>query len=203
MKTKFILITAIITLYSTYSFAKTEGNYVGVDLIRTEIKGNDNEKEHKISGGLNYEYAFNMNNFFIAPGAFFDYSNDTAKTKNTESGVEVGANKIGLDYRYGARVNFGYDFNKFAVYANIGLAENHYTVDIGAGGIAQNGAKKSGNDLALAYGIGAKYSVTDRIDVKLGYEMSKFNMRYPANEEGYGKEKFKLNVIRFGAAYKF
>lgn len=228
MKIKIIAIAAVAVVVSTSAFAKTEGNYLGIDVIRTEMEPDkkqaessnfniDQKKAHKMSAGLDYKYAFNMNNFFIAPGVFADYSN----VKNKTIIVDIGGSAVGgsyisefdLKYRAGAKVDVGFDLGRFAIFGSAGLAENFYNyketvqggfdIDLGPLGNYSNGksssSEKSGHALGLVYGGGAKFSLTDNLDLKASYEMSKFDAR---DNEG-NKMKFKLNVIRAGLAFKF
>ena len=61
----------------------------GIDnTLRFKIKDTD-----QISLGISYKHAFNFNNFFIAPGVFFDYSNLNAKEINAQINTMFGEKK--------------------------------------------------------------------------------------------------------------
>lgn len=210
MRKLFIATAVIGSLISSLANAKTEGNYVGIDLIQTETSADktidgtgssSNDAAFKIkdadqiSLGVNYKYAFNFNNFFVSPGIFFDYSDISAKDSAND--------EWNLDYRLGAKVDLGYDVtDKFAVFVNAGIVNNYYTVDWKS---SSSVSKKSDSDLSLAYGLGVKYSVLDNLDASLGYEMSSFDMDSPDYPTMVGKERTEIDVqtIRVGASYKF
>jgi len=185
--------------------AKTEGHYVGVDLINTDMKLSDNnysgnntyniKSDSKNSLGVNYKYAFNFKDFFVAPVVFYDYSN-----------VELADNSNGvweLESRIGIGTDLGYDItNKFAVFGNISITRNRYFVNW-----RSEQYTKKDHATAMSYGIGVKYSATDNIDVKLAYEVSSFDMREPSvvglDGSGNYKSDFDIDVIKLGMAYKF
>jgi hypothetical protein len=86
MKKLLIISSLIASLTAASANAKTEGSYLGIDLLKTntQVKGtgigedygvgwfNTKAKDSSIGFGLNYKYAINMNNFFIAPGLFYE-----------------------------------------------------------------------------------------------------------------------------------
>ena len=192
MKKFAILATLLISLSSFSAFAKTSGNYAGIDIIYSEVKLDQASTSSigsgdQISVGVNYKYAFNFNNFFVAPGVFFDYTNIRAKASNND--------EWDLDFRYGAKVDLGYDItDKFAAFVNIGLANNHYDAKY-----IVSGTKTSDSKIEELYGIGVKYSATDDIDVGLSYEFSNLNVKDPLNNT----VKFDLEVVRLGISYNF
>ena len=186
----------------TSAFAKTEGNYFGVDFVNTrtdldQIKQSDGSKikynngdednSNQPSAGINYKYALNYRSFFAMPELFAEYSNATART--------ISNDELSLKYRYGARLNLGYDYDDFlAVYLITGFANNNYEVLE-----ASNGSKKTGNDFAPIYGGGFKLSMTKQIDLNFSYEVSDVTMKTQYQD----KWNFDVKVLRIGLAYKF
>ncbi|MDA7705517.1 outer membrane beta-barrel protein [Rickettsiales bacterium] len=207
MRKLFITTAAVCSLMSSLASAKTEGNYVGIDLVQTQTSATKTKDgngttpnsttfkvrdENNISLGLNYKYAFNFNNFFIAPGVLVDYANVSAHDSVNDS--------WNLDYRLGLNIDLGYDItDKIAVFAKTGLVNNYYHVNWAGN------KEKSGSDLSLSYGLGAKYSVLDNLDAVLSYETSSLDMESPNYVTKVGKEttRFELDIIKIGASYKF
>jgi hypothetical protein len=83
-------------LSASQANAKTEGSYFGVDLIRNsaQVKSNSNlasdqefgseyynhkKNDSSYGAGINYKYAFNFDNFFVAPGISYNLLNNEAK----------------------------------------------------------------------------------------------------------------------------
>ena len=193
MRFLFIYIFTIF-LYISNASAKTSGNYLGIDLIHSEVKldnistgtNSSIRSGDKVSVGVNYKYAFNFDNFFVAPRVFFDYTNIGAKASNND--------EWDLDFRYGAKVDLGYDItDKFAAFVNVGAANNHYEARYASG------SKTSDSKLEALYGVGVKYSATDAIDFGLSYEISNLNVKDPLNNT----VKFDLEVFRLGVSYNF
>jgi opacity protein-like surface antigen len=205
---KTLIISIILFLLSGAAYAKTEGNYVGLSYINTNIDDdifnisglfgtNNRVNVSKSSVGVNYKYAFNYHDFFVAPGLFFDYS-------NVEGTDKVYGNDYKLKYRYGARIDLGYDFtDKFAIYLGGGFANNisetntTYTYPPGPK------TKISSNDVRSLGLIGTKYSITPNIDLNLEYEFSSTVAMKTVPNAGFDTNDFILTVIRAGIAYKF
>ncbi|MFC1659667.1 outer membrane beta-barrel protein [Pseudomonadota bacterium] len=175
--------------------AKTQGHYAGIDLINTNFETYDaiGEKKHDndYGVGINYKYAFNINNFFVAPVLFYDNSNTQTKYSTSFMGGAAVVESSGrLRHRYGIRSDFGYDItDKFAVYGMFGYAELRI--------------RRSGDNIkeeSLLYGLGTKYSITKRLDVSTSYETSTY-----ANKRDNRLKKFfmDVDVIRLGMSYKF
>lgn len=204
MKKLFITAALLGSFASQSTFAKTEGNYIGIDAIRTELRfdkvkgsalpgdiGNDNET----SVGVNYKYAFNFDNFFVAPGLFYDYAHAKAISTGTFGLGTPFRDDLELNHRFGAKLDLGYDItNKFAAFATVGAANNSVRV-LWRPQYMSNHT----NGLGLIYGVGAKYSVTHNIDFNLGYEFSNARMK---DLDGR-RIDFNVNVARAGVAYKF
>lgn len=125
-------------------FAKTVGNYFGVDLVTTSInfqnfqyfQNNNMVHRHtnpssKQSYGFNYSYAVNYNNFFLAPGIIYE-KNNTLNNLNRQSNFEFipvlyGKNYNSVKERYGIKLDFGYDLSdNVAIFATLGKAINYY-----------------------------------------------------------------------------
>jgi outer membrane autotransporter protein len=210
MKKLLIAATIIGSLASSLTNAKTKGNYVGLNIIKTDMQATQNTynnvstnngfklaDEDQISLGIDYKHAFNFGGFFVAPGGFFEYSNVSTKD---ESGTTYNAD-YNLNFRLGAKVDLGYDItDKFAAYTNLGLVANGYSYDYKA----NNGSSLELSDsaVALSYGLGVKYALRDNLDINIEYEVSEFEM----DVSGLGNtetQDFDLEIIKVGAAFKF
>lgn len=186
---KLLIISSLVALISTSSaFAKTDGNYAGVDLLATRIKNQDNDSNRKseldYGVGFNYKYAFNFNNFFIAPGVFYNLNDAEIK-----SGDYVSK----LKNSYGVKTDVGYDItDKFAGFVGIGYQVNRF----GSKDLTNSSDNENYTSEAITYSIGAKYSVLDNVDLGLTYEYVNATNN---------KEPNSLNpeVIKLGVAYKF
>ncbi|MFC1659406.1 outer membrane protein [Pseudomonadota bacterium] len=197
---KILAIASVISVIAINNAnAKTEGNYLGLDLIRTELDFNTNnyggnnlyeiKKDDQVSIGVNYKYAFNFDNFFVTPGVLYDYTNLSLKDKDGD--------KWNLNHRYGIGIDIGYDLHdKFAVFANISGIRSMYKVDW-----KSIVASNRDYDDSMSYALGAKYSVLDNLDVKVSYEISSVNMKEPTTV-GRSTE-FNINIMRLGVSYKW
>jgi opacity protein-like surface antigen len=190
MKKTIAISTILMVLSSVPAMAKTEGNYVGLDLTNARVNyegGSSVHDDKQTSFGANYKYAFNHNNFFVAPGVFFE-------DLNVKSEDNVGDN-WNVNYRYGAKLDLGYDFtDKFAGFVNAGVANTNYKVHQKS--ISQ---KATDDDLSGVYGVGVKYSVSNNVDLGLGYDYSEIEVK---GADGSVKSP-NVQVIKVGAAYKF
>ena len=200
MKKLFITATVIGSVLSSLAMAKTEGNYVGVDVISTQVGLTDLSDKFfrysETSAGVNYKYAFNFNNFFVAPGLFYNHNGVKAvSAENTDSLVQE------LKYSYGVKLDLGYDINdKVAAFVTVGHSENRLHFSYNTSGVVNEA--ENATEEAFLYGIGAKYSVTDHLDLNVGYEISQYGM---SNNLTNTTDKFSpdYKVAKFGASYKF
>lgn len=190
---KILVTTAVLgSLASTPAFAKTEGHYVGADFLITNFEAVDafDEKhdEYSFSGvGLNYKYALNFNNMFIAPVIFASYNNATSKFNDSMADLY----EAKLRYSYGAKVEVGYDVtNELAIFATGGFAQNRIREDWSWAGTKEDITAES-----WIYGGGIKYSVNDQIDVGVAYEKSDYDVRTAHNID--------IETIRVGFAFNF
>jgi opacity protein-like surface antigen len=191
---KLLAVVSLTAAISTSSaFAKTQGHYVGVDLIATKYKdinivSGTRENDVDYGVGINYKYAINFNNFFVAPGVFYNYNN---------AELQVGGGLIdltsGLKNSYGVKADFGYDVtDKFAPFVSFGYQENR--IEVTSSDFA---ALNGGTTLeSLTYGVGAKYSVMSNVDVSLVYEYVNYNKSVFENS-------LNIDVVKLGASYRF
>ena len=149
------IIVFFILFYPTILNARTVGNYIGIDLIKTNLSfsmertvfynkdaNNEYKNEYKKSAqtdpssaysfGLKYNYALNYRGFFISPGLIYENNNTknyfNKSTKNAESRNDFfGKSYSKINKRYGIKIDIGADINEdFSIYGTIGSAINHY-----------------------------------------------------------------------------
>ena len=200
---KLITVSSVIAvLAGSSAFAKTEGNYLGIDFIRSNaeskyknadgtVNASVGKFHEKANGfGLNYKYAFNFNNVFVAPGLFYDQIGNSAQDKNSEP--------VNVANRYGAKLDIGYDLtDKFAVYFTNGFTKVRYQVDWTAG----NAGSKSGTTpMNYFHGVGASFKLTHNILLNAEYNTQHLSFSTPS----YGiTARTKLDVAKIGLSYKF
>lgn len=125
--------------------ARTEGNYLGINLTNYELGAAGAEKTFVYSGehirdlSINYKYAFNFNNLILAP----------------ELEYTVGLSKD-MQEAYTARINLGYDLtDSFAFLVNVGFNSNNSFED----------------REAITYGIAAMYKLDENFTLQAGLDM--------------------------------
>ena len=192
MRNLLIKIALFAFLIPSLANAKTEGNYVGIDLINSRTdhySGIDYgvKDENQLSLSLNYKYGLNYNTFFVMPNVFLDYTNLTAKDRNR--------NDWDFNYRYGVKFDVGFDLtDKFAAFGSLGLAATDYKIDL-----KNTSQKSSGTAISPLLGFGVKYSINESFDLNAAYDVSVLELDGVQND----KQKFYLDVFKIGFAYRF
>ncbi len=222
MKNKTFIPTLIIAILSSSSaygrtrshynklggyYYKTQGSYVGLNLVgtklsvKTQLLYKGSSSIHNIGLGLDYKYAFNYRNFFIAPGIFADYDHSVAKMYQVDVNGNITKNYKGserVNYRYGVRADMGYDIaNRFSPYFIAGFGIVNISSTLSAANGAQNIAV---NKSSLLFGGGIKVRVVDNVIFNLEYNVQNLNLR---NKTYDAKIQDKIEVVKFGVSYKF
>ncbi len=219
---------------------KTQGHYFGVSgvlnkLIYHEesteeetifVNNNDDEiirilskkiKKPSSSGngtgmGISYKYALNFNDFFIAPGFFYEKLNTSVSgsTKTYTQG-EHSVTRADINDRYGFVADIGYDFNQFiSPYFIAGYSWARYTSKNGA--VSFDGEKQSNLEKSISasyvYGLGIKSAYNQNISFNFELQTQsiemKTNTNFPLNDFGYqANYKGRLNTLKLGAFYNF
>lgn len=191
MTKKLLVIFAVAaSMMFSSAFAKTQGNYIGLNALYTNDKSvttsNDRNSNRDLGAGISYKYALNFNNFFIAPGAFFNSNNSKVEFSDVAGNSYVDK----LKYSYGAKLDLGYDVtDKFAVFVTGGYAELSRDVQV-------NTSPRSLNTYeSILYGAGVKYSLDNRVDLNLAYEYMDYNnvLRNDTN----------VDLIKLGLSFNF
>jgi len=206
------------------SGSKTEGSYAGLDLFdtKTTLKVtngyvpnycNSNcvfeEKpaltDNSYGLGLTYKYAFNFDNFFIAPGVFFEQNNN-----QTVGGTDGSLTRLQIKNRYGIRSDFGYDIGRFAPYLTIGYAEVSYKSRSGGFDINNNRVSSIKNAVNgnIFYGAGLKFNLTSSLSLNTEYNFQKVATKTslsPLTLDYAAKVAFRarMDTVKVGLYYKF
>jgi opacity protein-like surface antigen len=199
------------------AFAKTQGNYIGFDVLNTNVEFQfkylegttpDSKKTDSNFGvGLNYKYAFNTNGFFFAPGIFAEL-NDTYSSIDRTNYFSI-TEEYRMKNRYGLKFDAGYDVtDNFAMYLTGGASYNSYTYSVFSnlpGGLADT--YQSSYELGYLYGAGLKYSLTKKINIGLEYNTQNVDMELKRTQLGNVTDgdylTSKIQIIKFGISYNF
>lgn len=178
-------ISAALMLFATVAtsaFAADEGPYAGVTVGRSktnDISGVTLTKSTDTVGGILGGYQFTKN--WGVEGQY------------TSAGKFEAGNASGKSNAYGvSAVGTLPMANNFSLYAKLGIANTKTTLS-NAGGAS--GATRT----AGTYGLGAQYSLTPAVNLRLGWD------RYGAavNDGSGSKLNFNDSTWTLGAAYKF
>jgi len=221
---KIVIISSILAVIATSSaYAKTEGNYADLSVIRSSQKlkntdGKDNDSA--VGFGASYKYAVNMNGFFVSPGLFYDRVGTEIKNSSSVDGQD-GSSELNVDNRYGVKLDAGYDISdNFSAYLTGGVSYVSYVNKVGTtfddGEVSDSSSSKnSKNVLSPFYGAGLTYKISKDVALFAEYTMQNFDVKNKAAAStgdfagtGFadidaGKTKSKLNIARVGVAYHF
>ncbi len=216
MKKLILISSTLAVLAGSSAFAKTEGNYVTVDLHKaisethrnTLIFGATPDDVTKYTGqntslGASYKYAFNFDKIFLAPGIF--YERIGTKVMTTDGGNE---SSMSVNNRRGARLDLGYDFtNDFAAYVTAGITSTSYRTahgDADGFGTAQSNQKFRGNKTGYLYGIGFTTNIAK--DVSIGAEYNTQMLKVKSLHVVSGNDtrfKNRIDLYKVTLAYHF
>jgi opacity protein-like surface antigen len=226
-KTFSILAIASALALSSQANAKTEGNYLGLDVIRSSAKvksssslasdnaGNGaayyshNKKDSSYGVGVNYKYAFNFNNFFIAPGVSYDLLNNDVKAGFAGRAGDPYSQSMKLKSRLTLQANLGYDItDQFAAYIPVGISSFGYELNTndndGAGTVRRT--KKTGSESAGFIGLGFSYEPVKNWVVNLEYnrfQSIKVSSATATSAGGRINTKTDIDMAKLGLAYRF
>lgn len=212
----------------SYSYAKS-GPYAGININRSRAEhkvsnmygapgthettiafSSDRTETDATNVGFGFEagYKFQLSNngIYIAPEIYFDQLNNSAEDPyaDNEGQTLYKQDKLILNYRYGAKLNLGYDFNeKYSAFVNYGFANVDYDVNwnsVLSNGVGAAYSSYGADKLAEIYGVGGAYNINENFALRLSYDMQKFNIRYML--DGWRSE-VKLQTFKAGLIYNF
>lgn len=220
LKTK-ILVTSVIllTITAESSFAektKTEGNFVGVDLIGTSMVWKEeysassvpNETTKKPASfdqgfglGIKYKRAFNFDGFFLAPGIGFEKFWNTSSTGRgtnyaSDPGVSKQLYRLDLRSRTTFTNDFGYDFSdKFSAFFSLGYglinAKSRTGIFIYDEPQSIESSTKKTSDGDTLYGVGLNYRLNKSII--LSFEANTQKFRFKNNTDTRFNSNYNVN----------
>lgn len=223
---KLLLYFTILLLFPLNSFAKN-GAYIGingnrsfadhkiVETANTNVRGiffiqQDRTTTNADNVGFGFEggYRFDLKDgFFITSELFFDQLNNNAMDpyasgNPNDQGFASRQDRIILNYRYGAKLNLGYEFNKkFGAFVNGGIGVVDYDVPWNSQAVIRPRFNSYGSTSDSAvYGIGAHYNLSEKLAIKASYDVQKLAIRY--NLDGW-RSSVELRVFKLGLNYNF
>ncbi len=220
MKKTLILVVTYL-LFSSTAFAKTQGHYVGVNILKhnTEVAtskdsstGNldtyfNGTQDNSSRGiGLSYGHAFNFDRIFVMPSIAYELINSENKTRKPASGYEQ---DFDIKSRLVLKTNIGYDVtDAFSVYVPIGIASNSYKYTTNDYlGSSYVKTEQTGSSTGFIYGAGVSYEVSDKFNITLEYNRSSFDVTTEKDVALVGNVKLKtetqISTVSLGAAYRF
>ena len=196
---KIIAITSTFAVLAAASAsAKTEGNYLGIDLHRAVTESHydtrttgatntiDKRYDQNLGFGLSYKYAFNFDKIFVAPGVFFERIGTNAKIATGENNDD---HYFQVKNRYGVKLDIGYDIkDDFAVYLTGGLSYTGYKTnhsDATGTGIPETFA---GSKPGFLYGFGAIQKISDNVSIGAEYNTQALATKGLYNYTGAGDQ---------------
>ncbi len=169
---------------------------------------NHKNRDSAYGFGLNYKYAFNFNNFFVAPGISYEFLNNDVKSGFTDTSSNYFSQNIKLKNSVSFRTNIGYDINEqFAVYVPVGISQFNYSIktnDVGGSDVTNN--RKSGNKSAAFIGFGFSYESVKNWVMNLEYnkyQNFKITSGTATNNGGQISARTNVDVMKLGLSYRF
>ena len=219
---KLLLVSSLIAIISTSSVnAKTQGSYLGIEALRTsadvETKKTagtntdryfNNESKNSSTGfGVNYKYAINFNNFFVAPGLFYNHVGIDAEVDDK---ANLYTQNVKVNNFYGAKVDLGFDISeKFAVYAPVGVGIANYEIETKDYLNAANylNTKTTGRSAGLVYGIGFAFYPIEQMAINFEYNRSNLSLETGGDVALFGTAELEaqtnLDFMKIGVSYRF
>jgi hypothetical protein len=217
--------------YKTDSVSKmkTQGHYIGLDIIGMHGRFSENSsmivEEKRINlyraassdngagVGLNYKYAFNINNVFIAPGIFAEGLGMEIIGSESVEPLFAPYAAVSIKSRHGAFVDLGYDVNYYlSPYLMAGYSWAHYRTKNYVANTYYSLVPESAVEKSMlgsvVYGAGLKLNYKKGISFNIEINTQKFNAKtntnVPLNEYQYvATFPVRLNTLKVGVLYKF
>ncbi len=178
---------------------------------------NSKTRDAKYGFGFHYKYAININNFFIAPGLFYESIGSKSEISKTNYSNDASSDfayrqTLEIRDRYGVKFDIGFDISdKFATYVPLGYASTSYELNTRESELADSAGlstKTTERTSGLLYGLGFSFYPSEKIAINLEYNRSKVNARTGQGVSFNGgnspvKAKANLDIIKLGASYKF
>lgn len=216
------------------SYAKTEGALVGINYVLTHARYKEIvEYNNSVTPGANrikpyyynmhgasldLKYAANMNNFFIAPGIFYEQNSFGGEESGSKKRNPRDPSSIQVQHRFGAKVDIGYDINSFSgggrdisPYLTLGYATLKYKAKEEIPGIlGGNILKTTHQDYAQNwfFGAGLKVNIIDNLSANIEYNWQQVDLDIEIPDRHkriYDDLRYKtdLHIIKAGIILQF
>lgn len=218
--------------------------YIGVDGLVSGVHHRYHQIAPGVTGSLPNNYAkedngrlgfgFNLgyratfgDAVYLAPEIFYDNIRSTSQDfYYNDPTYPAPYDKMKVNYRYGAKLNLGYNFSNFAnaagiagsgfgkfisglsVFGNAGIAKVSYSYNLPS--IQFSGRYPSGasalypaddsTKVAPIYGFGINYAFNEHVSMKFAADIQQFSARYLDNGL---RDSITIKTARVGLAYYF
>ncbi|MBP7710606.1 MAG: outer membrane beta-barrel protein [Rickettsiales bacterium] len=216
MKKLFAISLLAASFVSNAALAKTEGSYVGIDLLNTKVKfyerytnsttptATDRKPSFSHSDygfGLHYNYALNANGLFVAPGVFWELNNSTVNGHGDTQDLQ----RLKIKNRYGLKLDVGGDItNVIAPYLTGGYVAIHHNGREYFSG--NNTRSRSSTSMEWFYGAGVKFNCDKETAVSIEYTTQSFDVRNFVDGNTVNLDsrfRTRMDVLKFGVSYRF
>lgn len=202
MKKFYYLLLALIVTFSSNAWSKTEGFYVGLDVLNAKSKVNVktvsvsninplllyygvNDEDFRINGnlsdsktslGFDAKYAVNFDKFYVAPGISLDYLNLNNKKYIDDMDFDI---NLKISSRFSYKVDLGYDIDdRFSIFVPLGINNIAYKLNTIDSIIPSKNllASTSGAVSSFFYGIGVNTKINEKLALKLEYNKTSLDI---------------------------
>jgi opacity protein-like surface antigen len=216
MKKLFVISFLAASVFNISAFAKTQGSYVGLDLLNTKVKfferfTNSSHPEstdrkpsfsHSDYGaGLHYNYAVNLNGLFIAPGLILEFNNSTTNGHGEKQDLQ----RLKISNRYGVKLDVGVDITDvIAPYLTGGYVAIRHNSREYYNSVNTN--SRSATSMNWFYGAGIKFNCNKLTSVNVEYNTQNFDVRNFVQGNTVqldSRYRTRMDVLKFGLSYRF
>lgn len=216
MKKIIALTSTFAVLAAASASAKTEGNYLALDLHRAVTQAHndirtgtaitdhiDKRYDQQLNFGASYKYAFNFDKLFVAPGVFFERIGTNTRIATGENNDD---HYFRVRNRHGVKVDVGYDItDNFAAYLTGGLSYTGYKTNHSDANGQASPQVLSGSKPGFLWGFGAMQKINDNFSVGAEYNTQRLSVKGLLNDTGSGDVRIKstIDVYKLVVAYHF
>lgn len=231
MKKFYYLLLALIVTFSPNAWSKTEGFYVGLDVLNAKSKVDvktvsvenidpflfyiginaenfkikDNLSDSNAGLGFDAKYAVNFGKFYVAPGISLDYLNLNNKKYINNKNFDI---KLKLSSRLSSKIDLGYDLNdRFSIFVPLGISS--ISCELNTRDSLKNLlASTSGTVISYFYGIGVNTRINEKLALKLEYNKTSVDIDSKTSTVHFFadtkiRNSVDLDIFKVGAVYKF
>jgi opacity protein-like surface antigen len=219
MKNLTSAIFILASILSGNALAKTQGSYLGVDLLNTKVKFHQRYTNNKTpqmtdrkpsfsssdyGAGFHYIYAANLGGLFVAPGLILELNNATTHANGEGSRQKL--QRVEIQSRYGAKIDLGFDMTSVispyvtGAYVAVRHKTREYFNDY------SNSRIRSGTAMDWIYGGGIRFNCDKFTSVNVEYTTQKIDLRNTTDgttDRLVSRYRTRVDVLKFGISYRF